>query len=84
MTTTPNQPPVTTQPPTVNGTELSYGTMVTGCTASKTVAITFDDGPYQWTSALIDSLNNANVKATFFVVGKMYGCIYDNADVVKK
>ncbi|KAH6892742.1 carbohydrate deacetylase [Coprinopsis sp. MPI-PUGE-AT-0042] len=81
--------PTTSQPgstPTtiVNGTELAYGTLVTSCTASKTVAITFDDGPYQWTSALIDSLNSAQVKATFFVVGKMYGCIYDNADVLKK
>jgi len=49
-----------------------------------TIAITFDDGPYQWTSALIDSLNTAGVKATFFMCGKLYGCIYDYADVVKK
>jgi len=70
--------------PTSSGSELPYGTLVTGCTVPNTVAITFDDGPYQWTSALIDSLNAAGVKATFFMCGKLYGCIYDYADVVKK
>lgn len=64
--------------------EIPYGNLVTACTVAKTVAITFDDGPYTWTSALIDSLDRAGVKATFFVVGKMYGCIYDYADVLKK
>ncbi|TFK43956.1 hypothetical protein BDQ12DRAFT_731910 [Crucibulum laeve] len=74
--------PTTT--PTSGGTELPAGTLVTGCTVPGTVAITFDDGPYQWTSALIDSLNAAGVKATFFMCGKLYGCIYDYASVVQK
>ncbi|KAJ2924883.1 hypothetical protein H1R20_g12199, partial [Candolleomyces eurysporus] len=69
---------------TQGGTDLPYGRLVTGCTVPNTVAITFDDGPYTWTSQLIDSLNAANVSATFFVVGQMYGCIYDYADVIKK
>ncbi|KAF9047563.1 carbohydrate deacetylase, partial [Panaeolus papilionaceus] len=79
-TTTTAGNPGTTQP----GTEIPYGRLVTGCTVSGTVAVTFDDGPYQWTSALIDSLNAAGVKATFFMVGKLYGCIYDYASVVQK
>ena len=70
--------------PSQGGTDLPYGRLVTGCTVPNTVAITFDDGPYTWTSQLIDSLNAANVSATFFVVGQMYGCIYDYADVIKK
>lgn len=39
--------------PSVNAGELPAGTLVTGCTVSGTVAVTFDDGPYQWTSALM-------------------------------
>jgi peptidoglycan/xylan/chitin deacetylase (PgdA/CDA1 family) len=31
--------------------------------------MTFDDGPYPYTSQLIDTLNAAGVKATFFVAG---------------
>ena len=38
----------------------------------KEIAITFDDGPHtQWTPALLDELKQLNIKATFFVVGKM-------------
>lgn len=36
------------------------------------VAITFDDGPYDFTSALVDLLNSHDVKATFFVNGKNF------------
>lgn len=35
----------------------------------KVVALTFDDGPSQYTEALIEILNSNNVKATFFVLG---------------
>ncbi|PPQ63755.1 hypothetical protein CVT24_004264 [Panaeolus cyanescens] len=83
-TTSTATSPGNTTVPTQPGTEIPYGRLVTGCTVSGTVAVTFDDGPYQWTSALIDSLNAANVKATFFMVGKLYGCIYDYASVVQK
>lgn len=86
--TTQPSAPTTTVPsapqPTSGGKDLPFGTLVTGCTVPNTVAITFDDGPYTWTSGLIDSLNSANVSATFFVVGTMYGCIYNYADVIKK
>ncbi|KAJ2924894.1 hypothetical protein H1R20_g12201, partial [Candolleomyces eurysporus] len=84
-TSTTSSPPTTpTQNPTQPGSDRPYGTLVTGCSVPNTIAITFDDGPYTWTSQLIDSLNSANVTATFFVVGQMYGCIYDYADVLKK
>jgi len=83
-TTTSTTSTTTTPNPQPTGNELPYGTLVTGCSVAGTVALTFDDGPHSWTSALIDSLNSAGVKATFFVVGKMYGCIYDNADTLKK
>jgi peptidoglycan/xylan/chitin deacetylase (PgdA/CDA1 family) len=37
---------------------------------SRTVALTFDDGPGPWTPAVLDVLQQAQVPATFFVVGK--------------
>lgn len=38
---------------------------------TKTVAITFDDGPnYSTTMKLLDGLRERNVKATFFIVGE--------------
>ncbi|GAN07630.1 chitin deacetylase [Mucor ambiguus] len=36
------------------------------------VAITYDDGPYDFTLALVNLLNSKNVKATFFVNGKNF------------
>ncbi len=37
---------------------------------SRTVALTFDDGPGPWTPAVLDALQQAQVQATFFVIGK--------------
>lgn len=37
----------------------------------KTVALTFDDGPYEpYTSEILDDLKAFNIKATFFVIGE--------------
>ncbi|CAG8545724.1 461_t:CDS:2 [Ambispora leptoticha] len=54
------------------------------CAISNTFAITFDDGPYSFTNELLDTLANKGIKATFFVNGNNWGCIYDYADVVKR
>ncbi len=49
-----------------------YLKLTHGNTALKTVALTFDDGPHpKFTPELLAVLNKYNVKATFFVVGKM-------------
>jgi peptidoglycan/xylan/chitin deacetylase (PgdA/CDA1 family) len=38
----------------------------------RAVALTFDDGPHPvWTPKILDALDGANAKATFFVVGKV-------------
>lgn len=50
--------------------------IVTKCTEPNTVAITFDDGPYNWTMELVDLLDKYGAKGTFFVNGNNYGCIY--------
>ncbi|OUM66162.1 carbohydrate esterase family 4 protein [Piromyces sp. E2] len=42
------------------------------CTEDKTIALTFDDGPFQYTSQLVDYLASNDAKATFFTVGKFH------------
>ncbi|HEY4114329.1 MAG TPA: polysaccharide deacetylase family protein [Rhizomicrobium sp.] len=42
-----------------------------GLRGTHTVALTFDDGPNGNTLAVLDALRAQNIKATFFVVGKM-------------
>ena len=36
----------------------------------KALALTFDDGPSQWTPAVLDLLREHDATATFFVVGR--------------
>ncbi|WOP17228.1 polysaccharide deacetylase family protein [Raineyella sp. LH-20] len=43
------------------------------CGRLKCIALTFDDGPSQYTSRLVDILDANNVNATFFVVGQNVG-----------
>ena len=42
-----------------------------GLLHNHTVALTFDDGPNAHTGELLDELKKLNVKATFFIVGRM-------------
>ena len=42
-----------------------------GLRQSHVVALTFDDGPNNYTPAVLDALKTAGVKATFFIVGRM-------------
>lgn len=44
-----------------------YGSIITRCTQSNVVALTFDDGPGPKTSQLLDLLREFGAKATFFV-----------------
>ncbi len=52
---------------------------VTGLRGKKLVALTFDDGPSQYTGKLLDALKKHNAKATFFVVGSRLGGEASNA-----
>ncbi|KAK3809649.1 MAG: carbohydrate esterase family 4 protein [Linnemannia elongata] len=47
------------------------------CTVPNTVALTFNGGPYQYTKDIVDALKAANARATFFVNGNNYVCIYN-------
>lgn len=46
-----------------------YGQVINSCTAPGTIALTFDDGPWTYTSELLDLLDDEGVSATFFVNG---------------
>jgi peptidoglycan/xylan/chitin deacetylase (PgdA/CDA1 family) len=50
-----------------------YGVVIQHCTVPGKVALTFDDGPYLYTSQLLDTLKAANVTATFCVTGNNGG-----------
>ncbi|CAE6445168.1 unnamed protein product [Rhizoctonia solani] len=54
--------------------------VVTKCSVPNTIALTFDDGPYTWTSDLVDLLDENDAKGTFFFNGNNFGCIYDDAN----
>ncbi|KAF2457666.1 chitin deacetylase [Lineolata rhizophorae] len=59
------------------------GTVIQSCAEPGVLALTYDDGPYTNTKALVDILTEAGAKATFFPTGTLYGCIYDRADSVQ-
>ncbi|HET7752881.1 MAG TPA: lysylphosphatidylglycerol synthase domain-containing protein [Anaeromyxobacteraceae bacterium] len=50
--------------------DLSVGSLRSGRRDSRQVALTFDDGPGPDTPAVLDALDAAGVKATFFVLGR--------------
>ncbi|KAJ7574059.1 carbohydrate esterase family 4 protein [Mycena floridula] len=55
--------------------------IITSCKADKTVALTFDDGPYKYLYNITKTLNNAGAKGTFFFNGNNWDCIYSAANV---
>ncbi|KAF9940041.1 hypothetical protein BGZ65_008488 [Modicella reniformis] len=59
-------------------------TVITTCTKPGTIAITFDDGPSEFTDGLLDFLKKKNAKVTFFLNGNNYGNIENHKDVVKR
>jgi peptidoglycan/xylan/chitin deacetylase (PgdA/CDA1 family) len=67
-----------------NGTGPAAGTIITQCAVPNTIALTFDDGPYQYEASLLTTLKAADAKATFFVTGTLYNCIYTQSKVLKQ
>lgn len=49
------------------------GQIITQCNTPGQIALTYDDGPYWYTSQLLDLLDELDVKATFFLVGENFG-----------
>ncbi|KAF2145415.1 carbohydrate esterase family 4 protein [Aplosporella prunicola CBS 121167] len=59
------------------------GTVVKQCTQPGMLALAFDDGPHQYTQKLVDTLDAAGAKGTFFVTGTLYGCIYNSKSALQ-
>jgi peptidoglycan/xylan/chitin deacetylase (PgdA/CDA1 family) len=54
------------------------------CTVKGTFALTFDDGPYNYTYGLLKFLKRKGLKATFFVNGDNIGKIFNFNSTIKK
>ncbi|KAK4087236.1 CAZyme family CE4 [Purpureocillium lilacinum] len=50
-----------------------YGVAIYHCEVYGDIALTYDDGPWDYTSDLLDLLKNHSAKATFFVTGNNLG-----------
>ncbi|KAL7929349.1 carbohydrate-binding module family 18 [Trichoderma chlorosporum] len=50
-----------------------YGEGIFHCSIPGTVALTFDDGPWEYTEALLNILQDYGAKATFFITGRNLG-----------
>lgn len=62
-----------------------YGTIMYSCVGgANKVALTFDDGPYIYTSGILDKLKAANMRATFFINGDNYDSIYNYNSTVRR
>ncbi|EYE99922.1 chitin deacetylase [Aspergillus ruber CBS 135680] len=75
--------PIVSQRATAN-TAVAVGAVIDRCTTPGTIALTFDDGPYQYTADLLDVLYQNGAPATFFLNGQNIGSIYDYADVIQR
>jgi len=53
------------------------------CSVSNTFALTFDDGVYVYGDSLMNTLSQSQAKASFFINGNNWACIYDQADALK-
>ncbi|KAK4642576.1 hypothetical protein QC761_510100 [Podospora bellae-mahoneyi] len=60
------------------------GVVISQCSQPNMLALAYDDGPYTYTSQLVDILDRGGAKATFFWCGTLYGCIYRQEAAVKK
>ncbi|EGG03028.1 family 4 carbohydrate esterase [Melampsora larici-populina 98AG31] len=54
----------------------------TMCSRSQSFALTFDDGPSEFSKGLDSTLKKHQSHATFFINGLNNGCIYDFADLL--
>ncbi|EUC34035.1 carbohydrate esterase family 4 protein [Bipolaris zeicola 26-R-13] len=59
------------------------GQVITKCVAPGQIALAYDDGPSQLTQQLVNTLNAGGAKATFFVTGTLYGCIYNQRNALQ-
>lgn len=68
----------------LSASPVPFGAVLDHCTVPGTVALTFDDGPYMFTPALLDLLSANNAPSTFFLNGAGLGGINNYPDVVRR
>lgn len=62
---------------------VAFGVNLVQCTQPGTIAMTFDDGPFEFTDDLLAILAPTQHKVTFFVNGNNFAPIANFADSVK-
>ena len=70
--TTPTGPTTLDDPRPLLG-KVSYDDDVYDCVENNVIALTYDDGPYLYTSQLLDTLKSFGFHATFFITGNNLG-----------
>ena len=60
------------------------GHVITNCSRPGVIALTYDDGPHIYGPGLLDQLAEAGAKATFFVTGTGWNCIYDHSETLQR
>lgn len=63
---------------------IPHGLIITHCNVPNTVALTFDDGPFIYTSQILDTLSKHGARATFFLNGVNKGNIDSSYDLVQR
>ncbi|OAA53822.1 Glycoside hydrolase/deacetylase, beta/alpha-barrel [Niveomyces insectorum RCEF 264] len=69
----PNGVDMTSVPRPHVGSVLYGGVGIYDCVVKGDIAVTFDDGPYNYTGDLLDKLASYGAKATFFITGNNLG-----------
>ena len=66
----PSAEPTPAPTPDSTPTQINSAEGGPDCSQVKCVALTFDDGPGEYTAAVLDALKEAGIHGTFFVMGK--------------
>ncbi|TWU72039.1 hypothetical protein ED733_001647 [Metarhizium rileyi] len=64
--------------------KMPYGQVIKSCTTPGAFALTFDDGPFEFTMTLLDTLKAAGVKATFFINGNNFDRVENRVPELKR
>lgn len=63
------------------GKRQNLATVIDRCTVPNTVALTFDDGPWQYGTVVSDTLVAHNATGTFFYNSNNWDCIYNSDEI---
>lgn len=64
--------------------QVAIGSVIDHCAVPGTIALTFDDGPWMYTSQILDTLAEHDALATFFLNGINKGSIDSYPDVIQR